>query len=64
NPRMAPDDLWGWLIKLGGILFTAVAVSLGAPFWFDLLNKFVNLRSGGNKPPKASDPRPTGAGSP
>lgn len=33
------------LIKLSGILLTAVAVSFGAPFWFDLLNKFVTLRS-------------------
>ncbi len=33
----------GWLI-------TAAAVSLGAPFWFDLLNKLVNLRAAGKKP--------------
>ncbi|MFT3703484.1 MAG: hypothetical protein QM802_14000 [Agriterribacter sp.] len=34
-----------------GFLITALAITLGAPFWFDLLSKFVNLRSGGNKPP-------------
>lgn len=28
-----------------GYLLTALAISLGAPFWFDLLNKFVKLRS-------------------
>lgn len=28
-----------------GWLLTAVAVSLGAPFWFDLLNKFMVVRS-------------------
>jgi hypothetical protein len=28
-----------------GILATAFAMCLGAPFWFDLLNKVVNLRS-------------------
>ncbi len=33
-----------------GFLLTALAVSLGAPFWFDLLNKFVNIRAGGNDP--------------
>jgi hypothetical protein len=33
----------GWLI-------TAFAVSLGAPFWFDLLNKFVNVRASGKAP--------------
>ncbi|WP_437658900.1 hypothetical protein [Sorangium sp. So ce1182] len=33
-----------------GILITAVAASLGAPFWFDLLNKLVNLRTVGKNP--------------
>ena len=32
----------GWLI-------TALAISLGAPFWFDLLTKFVKFRSTGPK---------------
>lgn len=36
--------------KLLGFLLTAIAVSLGAPFWFDLLRKLVNVRSSGNKP--------------
>ena len=48
-----PDgDLLGWkgLLKLGGLLLTAVALMLGAPFWFDLLSKFIHLRGTGNKP--------------
>ncbi|MEQ8530717.1 MAG: hypothetical protein RIB86_02625, partial [Imperialibacter sp.] len=28
-----------------GYLITAFAISLGAPFWFDLLNKLVKIRS-------------------
>lgn len=36
--------------KIIGFLITAFAISLGAPFWFDLLNKFVNLRVSGTKP--------------
>jgi hypothetical protein len=39
---------WDWLIilgSLGGCFITACAVSLGAPFWFDILNKFVVIRS-------------------
>ena len=36
--------------KLIGFLLTAFAISLGAPFWFDLLNKLVNLRNAGKKP--------------
>ncbi len=35
-------SLLGWLI-------TAAAVSLGAPFWFDLLGKVANLRGSGGK---------------
>ena len=38
------------LTMLAGWLFTAVAVSWGAPFWFDLLNQIVNLRIVGPKP--------------
>jgi hypothetical protein len=36
--------------KALGILVAAVAASLGAPFWFDVLSKFMNLRSSGKKP--------------
>lgn len=36
--------------KLLGWLVTALAISLGAPFWFDILKKVVNLRSSGKKP--------------
>ncbi|WP_439585680.1 hypothetical protein [Dyadobacter bucti] len=35
--------------SLIGWLMTALAISLGAPFWFDLLNKFMKLRSTGNR---------------
>ena len=38
---------WWWQIYWHGIgwLLTALAISLGAPFWFDLLNKFIVIRS-------------------
>jgi hypothetical protein len=40
-----------WLRRhLLGFIITAAALSLGAPFWFDLLNKLVSLRSAGQKP--------------
>jgi hypothetical protein len=45
-----------WLLKLMGLLLTAGAASLGAPFWFDVLNKFMSVRSAGKAPeetPKA-----------
>ena len=33
-----------------GWLLTTLAVSLGAPFWFDMLNKVVSIRSAGKAP--------------
>jgi hypothetical protein len=38
------------LQKIGGLLMTAIALSLGAPFWFDLLSKFMQIRGTGQKP--------------
>ena len=43
--RRAPNTGLGWLLKIAGILFTGFAVSLGAPFWFDVLNKVMVIRS-------------------
>lgn len=43
----------GWLI-------TAVAVVLGAPFWFDVLNKFMIVRSTVKPVEKSSNEKPTG----
>lgn len=41
--------------KLPGWLLTGMAISLGAPFWFDLLNKFMVVRST-IKPQEKSQP--------
>jgi hypothetical protein len=43
--RRVPDDFGGWLLKIAGLLLTACAVTLGAPFWFDVLNKIMVVRS-------------------
>ena len=40
--------------KLIGLLLTAGALTLGAPFWFDTLSKLARLRNSG-APPPASD---------
>lgn len=39
-----------WLAAVFGWLLTVLALSLGAPFWFDFVGKFVNLRLAGTKP--------------
>ncbi len=41
-----PVDFWGWLIKLVGWALTGVAVTLGAPFWYDMLRKLLAIKGG------------------
>lgn len=36
--------------KIPGWIITFFAISLGAPFWFDILSKLVNIRQTGGKP--------------
>lgn len=50
NVEMNLTTPYDWVIKILGWIVTALAISLGAPFWFDLLRKIVNLRGSGNKP--------------
>lgn len=38
-----------WLLSSSGLLITVLAISLGAPFWFDVLNRVVNLRESGKQ---------------
>jgi hypothetical protein len=42
------------LSKITGLLATVLAVMMGAPFWFDVLNKISNMRSAGKKPESSS----------
>jgi hypothetical protein len=44
------DDQTNLVQKLLGILITALAARQGAPFWFDLLKRLVNLRGTGANP--------------
>ena len=45
-----PHDSLGWLSRILGLAITAAAACLGAPFWFDVLNRFGSLRNVGNRP--------------
>jgi hypothetical protein len=47
--RLAVQHAIGWLL-------TALAATLGAPFWFDMLNRVISIRAAG-KPPE-EEPRP------
>ncbi len=37
----------GWFKVIGGWLVSAIAIAMGAPFWFDLLDKLMNVRNAG-----------------
>jgi len=51
-----PDSGEEWLIAVIGWLISILAISLGAPFWFDTLNKLSNLRMAGRKPEPEEKP--------
>ena len=56
DPRRPPQG-WEWVSKLVGLLATVLAVSMGAPFWFDILNKVVNARLTGAQTPESTKRR-------
>ena len=41
------------LFRATPLIFTGLAVALGAPFWFDVVGKLINLRTSGPPPQKA-----------
>lgn len=46
------QTIFGWLI-------TGALLSFGAPFWFQLLNKLIDLRKAGRKPDSINTEKPT-----
>lgn len=42
-----PSDWADWVSKIIGLLLSILAISLGAPFWFDVLNRVMQVRSAG-----------------
>lgn len=55
--KEATADFWSVIHKIFGWLVTAMAVSLGAPFWYELFNKLLSVR-------KAVAPAPAAAPTP
>lgn len=44
------NDKFDWIFKIIGMLITVLALQVGSTFWFDTLNKVINLRGTGKKP--------------
>lgn len=51
------EGFWNSIL---GCLVTAIAISLGAPFWFDLLGKVVKIRGTGAKPSENKEKEKSG----
>ncbi|MCK4451297.1 MAG: hypothetical protein KAX26_11960 [Anaerolineae bacterium] len=59
-PEGIPAAWGGYAVsKIAGWLISGLAAVQGAPFWFDMLKKFTNVRSSGKNPaeekPKKED---------
>jgi hypothetical protein len=52
SEQRSPWDEWAipWMSKAGGWLLSGALAAQGAPFWFDILKKLVNIRSAGKNP--------------
>jgi hypothetical protein len=53
-----------WLLRILGWFLSTVAISMGAPFWFDMLNKVMNVRNAGKKPDTSDDTQTLGKTAP
>lgn len=53
--RRIPDNVGLWLRKIVGMTLSAIAISLGAPFWFDALGRLSSLRNTGKKPERVTN---------
>jgi hypothetical protein len=53
GPQEFPNSAGGIIAKIIGLLLTVAALSLGAPFWYDLLSRFVRVSGSGPRPPTA-----------
>lgn len=45
-----PSGAGAWASKIIGLLVSILAISLGAPFWFDMLNRVMQVRAAGTSP--------------
>ena len=57
----AMNDFWGWGSKFIGLLLSAIAAMQGAPFWFDMLKKILDLGGKSSSAKEEPTPPPTQA---
>ncbi|MEH1849401.1 MAG: hypothetical protein V7L25_31635 [Nostoc sp.] len=50
DPNRVYIRIWQGFKLICGWILSGLAVAMGAPFWFDILNKVINVRNAGPKP--------------
>ncbi|MEB3180420.1 MAG: hypothetical protein VKL59_15520, partial [Nostocaceae cyanobacterium] len=59
TPKMSPSAIAVQLLwRIPGWIISGIAIAMGAPFWFDLLSKIVNVRNAGKQPVSSSQSYP------
>ena len=53
-PTKRTPSILGIIKLIFGWLLSAAAIAMGAPFWFDLIGKFINVRNAGQVPESTS----------
>ncbi|MBE9005407.1 hypothetical protein IQ259_10215 [Fortiea sp. LEGE XX443] len=55
NNSQKTVQITNYLTMVAGWFVSGIAISMGAPFWFDLLGKVVNVRNSGKKPASSTN---------
>lgn len=50
GPNLFPQRILRWGFIFVGWIVSGIAISMGAPFWFDMINRLVNVRNTGKIP--------------
>ncbi|WP_298920495.1 hypothetical protein [uncultured Nostoc sp.] len=51
--------IWQGFKLICGWILSGLAIAMGAPFWFDILNKIINVRNAGPKPTAYTKDQPS-----
>ena len=54
NFKVSKSPIFRVLMMIGGWFISGIAIAMGAPFWFDLLSKVMNVRNAGKKGKQSS----------
>ncbi|MCC5645970.1 hypothetical protein LC607_24140 [Nostoc sp. CHAB 5824] len=59
NGKVLLIRIWQGFKLICGWIVSGLAIAMGAPFWFDILNKVVNVRNAGPKPAAYTKDQPS-----